>query len=61
MHGQQTGDEGVTTPRRHHVAIEEGADGAPEHGAELEGLDPEVEREDEKENSDGFVVVTAGN
>lgn len=59
VHGQKTGDEGVTTPRRHHVSVEEGAKSTPKHGAKLEGLDPEVEGENKKENSDGFVVVTA--
>ena len=61
MEGQQAGDEGVATPGGDHVAIEEGTEGAPQHGAELEGLDPEVEGEDEEEDGDGLIVVAAGN
>lgn len=45
MHRQETGDEGVTTPGRHHVSVKESAYSAPEHGAELQGLDPEIEGE----------------
>ena len=59
VHGEQAGDEGIATPRRHHVSVEEGAESSPEHGTQLKSLDPQVEGKDEKENGDGLVVVRA--
>lgn len=59
MQGKQAGDEGVTSPRGNHVAVKEGAEGTPQHGALLQRLDPEVEGEDEQEDGDGLVVVAA--
>lgn len=60
MHGEETGDEGVSTPRRHHVSVKQCAEGSPKHGAQLERLDPQIKGEDEKEDGNGFVVVAAG-
>lgn len=57
----QVGDEDVASPRGHHVAVEQRAKSAPECGAELDGFDPEVEREDQEENGDSFVVVGSRN
>lgn len=31
VHGQQASNEGITAPRSHHVAIEKGTEGTPEH------------------------------
>ena len=59
VQGKDAGDEGVAAPRSHHVSVEESAESAPEHGAKLESLDPEIEGEDEKENGDGLIVVAA--
>lgn len=59
MKGEETGDEGITTPGSNHVPVEEGAKSSPKHGSELESLDPQVKGEDEQKNGDGFVVVTA--
>lgn len=60
MQWQQIGDEDVTTPRRHHVSVEERGQGTPEHGAILDSLDPEEEGEDEQEDGNGLVVVATG-
>lgn len=57
--GKDTGDEGITTPRGHHVPVEERAKGAPEHGTKLQRLDPQEEGKDEEENGDSLVVVAA--
>src|SRR5437667_2781263 len=61
MQGKQASNEGISTPRRYHVAVEESTESPPKHGTKLQGLDPEVEGKDEKENGDGLVVVRAGN
>jgi hypothetical protein len=57
---QQVGDEDVSTPGRDHVSVEQRSHCAPEHGAELDRLDPQVEGEDEQEDGNGLVVVAAG-
>ena len=57
---EQAGDESVSTPRGNHVAVEEGAHGAPEHGALLQCLDPEEEGKDQEEDGDGLIVVASG-
>lgn len=56
---QQVGNEDITTPRRHHVSIEQGSAGAPEHGSVLDSLDPEVKGKDEEEDGNGLVVITS--
>lgn len=61
VHREETGDEGVSTPRCHHVTVEQSAEGSPKHGTQLKSLDPQVEGEDKKEDGDGFVIVAAGN
>lgn len=58
---EQVGDEDVTTPCRDHVSVEEGSKGTPHDGTLLDTLDPQVEGEDEEEDGNGFVVVTASN
>ena len=58
---KETGDEGITTPGSNHVTVKEGAKSSPEHGSELQSLNPQVEGEDQKENGNGFVVVAASN
>lgn len=60
VHREETGDESVSTPRCHHVAVEQGTEGSPEHGTQLESLDPQVKGEDKKEDGDGLVIVAAG-
>lgn len=57
----QVGDKDVASPCGHHVAVKQRAESAPECGAELDGFDPEVEREYEQENGDSFVVVGSRN
>ena len=57
MQWDQVGDEDVASPRGHHVAVEQRAERAPECGAELDGFNPEIEREDQEKNGDSFVVV----
>lgn len=61
MHGEKTGNESISSPGRHHVTVEEGTKGAPEHRTKLESLDPQVERKYEKENGNGLVIVAASN
>ena len=56
---KQVGDEDVTTPGRDHVSVEESSEGTPHDGTLLDTLDPQVEGEDEEEDGNGFVVVTA--
>lgn len=60
VEGHQTSDEGVATPRSDHVSVEESAQRTPHDGAQLEGLDPQVEGEDQKEDGNGLIVVRAG-
>lgn len=57
---QQVGDEGISTPGCDHVAVEEGGSSTPEHRAELQCLDPEVEGENENKDGDGLVIVATG-
>lgn len=61
MQGQQTGDEGVTTPRSHHVAVRQRAKSTPQHRALLQRLDPEEEGEDQQEDGNSLVIVAASN
>lgn len=56
----QTSDEGVTTPRGDHVSVEESAQRTPHDGAQLEGLDPQVEGEDQEEDGNCLVIVRTG-
>lgn len=60
MERQQTSDESITTPRCDHVAVEESAEGTPEHRSKLQCLDPEIECKDEQENGNGLVIVATG-
>lgn len=60
MEGNEAGNEGIATPGGDHVAVEEGAKGTPKDGAQLQGLDPEEEGKDEKEDGDSFVIIGAG-
>lgn len=56
---EQVGDEDVTTPGRDHVTVEKSSKGTPHDGTLLDTLDPQVEGEDEEEDGNGFVIVTA--
>lgn len=58
---QQVGDEDVASPRRNHVSVEEGSQSTPGDGAQLQTLDPQEEGEDQQEDGNGLVVVTASN
>lgn len=60
MHRQQAGNESVSTPRGHHVSVEERAESSPQHGAQLQGLDPQVKGKDKKEDGNSLVIVAAG-
>jgi hypothetical protein len=55
------GDEDVTAPSCDHPSVKESSDHAVESATFLKGPDPEVEREHKQEDSNGFVVVGAGN
>jgi hypothetical protein len=55
---EQVCDEDVSTPCADHVSIEESCQASPHNASDLDGLDPQVEGEDQEEDSDGFVVVT---
>lgn len=57
---QQVGDEDVSAPSADHVSVEERRKATPHNASDLDGLDPEVEGEDEKENGDSLVIVTPG-
>lgn len=59
VQGKQVGNKNVSTPCRHHVAIEQRTEGAPESRANLQGLDPQVKGEDKQENGNCLVVVTS--
>ena len=59
MQGNHIRDEYITTPSSDHVKVEQTACDAPERGAVLHGLDPEVEGDHEQEDGNGFVVVRA--
>jgi hypothetical protein len=56
---QQVGNEDVSTPCADHVSVEESCQTSPHNASNLDGLDPEVEGEDQEENGDGFVVVAS--
>ena len=60
MERNHTSDEDISTPRGNHVAVEESTKSSPEHGAQLQGLDPEVEGEDKEEDGNGLVIVASG-
>ena len=36
MQWEETGDEGISAPRRHHVSVEQRAESAPQHGTQLQ-------------------------
>ncbi len=55
----QVDDEDVAAPRGHHVKVRQGGPRGPEDGAGLDGLDPQVVSEHEREDGDPFVVVRA--
>lgn len=59
MQGQQVGDEDVSTPRADHVSVEQRRQTTPHDASNLDGLDPEVEGEDQKEDGNCLVVVTS--
>jgi hypothetical protein len=61
VQGEQVGDEDITTPGRDHVSVEQGGKGTPHDRTLLDTLDPEIEGEDEQEDGNGLVVVTACN
>ena len=60
VQGQQVRDEDVSTPRRHHVSVEQRGQCAPEHRPVLDSLDPQEKGENEQEDGNGLVVVTTG-
>ena len=60
MQRQQVCNEDVSAPRADHVSVEESREASPHNASDLDGLDPQVEGEDQEENGDGFVVVAAG-
>src|SRR5437667_289374 len=39
MQGKQASNEGISTPRRFHVAVEESTESPPKHGTKLQGLE----------------------
>lgn len=57
---QQVGNEHITTPRRHHVSVEQRGKRTPEHRSVLDRLDPEEEGEHQQEDGNGLVIVTTG-
>jgi hypothetical protein len=57
---QQVCDEDVSTPCADHVSVEERSQATPHNASNLDGLDPEVEGEDQEEDGNGLVVVAAG-
>lgn len=56
----QVRDENISTPRRHHVSIEQCSQSSPHNRAVLDSLDPEVEGKDQEKDRNGFVVVASG-
>lgn len=50
-------EELVHTPGSNHVKVEHSCDSAVEGTANLESLNPQVEGEHEKEDSDGLIVI----
>jgi hypothetical protein len=58
MQRQQIGDEHVTTPRRHHVSVEQCGQRSPHGRSILQTLNPEEERKNQQEDGNGLVVVT---
>lgn len=57
---EQVCNENVSTPCADHVTVEESRQASPHNASNLDGLDPQVEGEDQEENGNGFVVVAAG-
>ena len=58
MQGDKIGDEDVTSPSRHHVAVEERCESSPHDRSVLDSLNPKEECENKQENSNGLIVVT---
>lgn len=56
----QVGNKNISTPCRHHVAVEQGSQRPPHDGSILDCLDPEVEGEDQEEDGDSLIIVTSG-
>lgn len=56
---QQVCNENVSTPCADHVTVEESSQASPHNASDLDGLDPKVEGEDQEENGNGLVVITA--
>ena len=61
VEGEKAGNEGITTPRGNHITVEQSTESPPKHRPLLQSLDPQIKGKDEKENSNGFVVVAASN
>lgn len=59
VHRDEVGDEGIATPRGCHPVVEDGTQASPQHGALLDGTNPQEVGKDQQENGNGFVVVAA--
>lgn len=55
--GDNIDNEGISTPRGHHVEIGKGWAYWPEDTARVAGFDENVKREDQGEDSNTFVIV----
>lgn len=59
MQRQKVGDEHVSAPSADHVTVEERSEATPHDASNLDGLDPQVEGEDQQEDGNCLVVVAA--
>lgn len=59
VQGDQVGNEGIATPGSGHPVVEESAQRSPHHRSLLDGLDPEEEGEDQQEDGNGLIIITA--
>lgn len=59
MDGDQVINEGIASPGCGHPVIGESTQSSPHDGALLESLDPEEESKDQKEDSNGLIIIAA--
>lgn len=56
---QQIRNEHISTPGRNHVPIKQRRQRTPHNTALLDRLDPQIKREDEQEDGNGFIIIGA--
>lgn len=57
----QINDKHISTPSRDHIKVGERSQNSPKHQTSLDALYPQIISKHERENSNSFVIIRAGN